>query len=449
MNLYKFSISVSSSLFVSTSSTSTAKIGSTSAALQERIDAYRKTGKSISYYDQQNVLPEFKMARPELVELGSHVLQQTLRRLDLAFQAFFRRVKAGQTPGFPRFKSSKRFSGFCYPDVAGWKLLGKGVRGATLRIGSGKDALMLHARGQHRFGVEATPNDLTITRRHGEWFASVTLRVPEGACARARTDHQHRGIDFGLTDWATFDNGETLENPRWMQEELPKLAALQRQRAKKHKGSGRYKRLSRQVARLHERIANLRREFVHQKTSALVHTCAVIATEELTPKNMSRSAKGTVETPGRRVRQKAGLNREILSAAFGMAHQMLSYKAAEAGTRWHLSNTRQLKPSQLCPKCWAIVPKSLSQRVHDCPHCGCVMPRDQNSALVVLIDAHTPGTGVAARPKPLARHRAKSRSVTRETPATTPQGVERWESSSQRSPLFRRKTPLKGVPRQG
>ena len=76
------------------------------AALEERIDAWRKTGVSISYYAQQNVLPAIKSDRPEFVELGSHALQQTLRRLDLAFQALFRRVKAGQTPGFPRFKSA-------------------------------------------------------------------------------------------------------------------------------------------------------------------------------------------------------------------------------------------------------------------------------------------------------------------------------------------------------
>lgn len=393
------------------------------AALQERIEAYRKAGKSISYYDQQNVLPEIKAARPEFVELGSHALQQTLRRLDLAFAAFFRRVKAGQTPGFPRFKASSRFSGFCYPDPAGWKLHQHGGRGATLRIGSGQDALMLRARGQHRFGGNARPNDLTITSKNGEWFASITLRVPEADCARERSDHHRRGVDFGLTDWATFDNGETIANPRWTRNELPRLADLQRQRARKKKGSVRYKRLSRQAARLHERIGNLRREFVHQETTKLVRTCAVIATEELQTKNMSRSAKGTLEQPGRMVKQKAGLNREILSAGLGMAHQVLAYKAVEAGTRLHLSITRQLKPSQRCSGCWELVPKTLAQRVHVCPHCGHTMPRDQNSALVVLIDAHTPGTGVAARPKPLARQRAKSKSMTRETPATTTQGV--------------------------
>lgn len=388
------------------------------AALYERIDAWRKAGKSISYYDQQNTLPEIKEARPEFVELGSHALQQTLRKLDLAFQAFFRRVKAGQTPGFPRFRSAKRFSGFAYPDPAGWKMYQQGQRGGTLRIGSGKDAMSIRMRGMHRFGEEAQPNDLTITRKNGFWFASVTLRVPESACARERTDDQRRGVDFGVTDWATFDDGQTIANPRWLREELPRLAAMQRERARKRKGSLRCRRLGQRLAKMHERIANRRRDFVHKETTRMVQRCAVLATEQLAPKNMSRSAKGTVEEPGRRVRQKAGLNREVLSASFGMAHQMLAYKAAEAGTRLHLSNTRQLKPSQRCAACWEVVPKTLAQREHVCPHCGHTMQRDRNSASVVLIDAHTPGTGVAARPKPLARQRAKSKSLTRETPAT-------------------------------
>ena len=391
------------------------------AALEERIDAYRKTGKSIGYYDQQNVLPEIKAFRPELVELGSHALQQTLRKLDLAFQAFFRRVKAGQTPGFPRFKASKRFSGFCYPDPAGWKLMQNGSRGATIRLGSGKDAMSLRARGQHRFGAGAQPNDLTITRKNGEWFASVTVRVSEAACARARTGAAHRGFDLGLNDWATFDNGETIANPRFVRNELPRLADLQRKQARKQPASIRYKRLGVQVARLHERIGNQRRDFLHKTTSRLVASCAVLATEELRTKNMSRSARGTQEKPGRMVKQKAGLNREILSAAMSMAHNMLAYKAVEAGTRLHVSNTRQLKPSQRCAACRAIVPKPLVQRMHVCAHCGHTAQRDQNAASVVLIDAHTPGTGVAARPKPLARQRAKSKSVTRETPATTSQ----------------------------
>lgn len=398
------------------------------AALQERIEAYRKAGISISYYDQQNTLPAIKQFRPELVELGSHALQETLRRLDRAFQAFFRRVKAGQAPGFPRFKSSARFSGFTYPDPAGWSLLQQGPRGGTLRLGSGKGAMMISLRGRHRF-AEFKPNDLTLSRRRNpatgedQWAASITLRVPESACARQRTGDETVGVDFGLEHWANFDDGSALDNPRWLREALPRLADLQRQRARKQRGSHRYRLLSQQVTRLHQRIADRRRDFIHQQTSALVQRCALIATEELTPKNMSRSAKGTVEAPGRRVRQKAGLNREILSAGLGMAHQMLTYKAHEAGSVLHLAHTRQLKPSQRCSGCWAVVPKTLNERWHLCPHCGCSLPRDQNSARVVLLDAwtpeHTPGTGVAARLKPLPAQVAKLRSKTRETPTTT------------------------------
>ena len=265
-------------------------------------------------------------------------------------------------------------------------------------------------------------NDLTISRKNGDWYASVTLRVSDEACARERAGSEHRGIDFGINDWATFDDGQIIENPRWIRSELPRLADLQRLRAKKRKGSIRYRRLSCQIAKTHERIGNLRREYIHQQTSYLVSQCDVLATEELKVKNMSRSAAGTVEKPGKRVKQKSGLNRELLSLGLSMAHQMLGYKAEEAGCRLHLSNTRQLKPSQRCAKCWALVPKTLKDRMHVCP-CGHTMQRDQNSAAVVLIDAHTPGTGVAARPKPLSRQRYKQKSLTRETPTTTAHAV--------------------------
>ena len=397
------------------------------AALEERISAWQKAGKSISYYDQQNALPEIKLARPEYLPLGSHALQQTLRRLDLAFQAFFRRVKAGQSPGFPRFKAASRFAGFAYPDPAGWRLMTNGPRAATLKVGSGADAMHVRARGQHRFGELAIGNDLTLTRRNGQWLASVTLRAPEQACARERTGDDVRGIDFGLTDWATLDNGQTIANPRWMRDALPELAALQRQRARKKKGSLRHRRLGRQMACLHERIANQRRDFIHKETTRLVVGCSVLATEALQIGNMTRSAKGSVSEPGVRVRQKSGLNRELLSAGLAQAHQALSYKAVEAGTRLHLADTRQLKPSQRCGVCWELVPKLLSQRMHVCGHCGHTAQRDRNSAAVVLADALTPrqapGTGAAARPKPLPRQRGKSKSLTRETPSTTANAV--------------------------
>ncbi len=401
------------------------------AALQERIEAYSKAGKSIIYYDQQNALPIIKQFRPELVELGSHALQETLRRLDRAFQAFFRRVKAGQSPGFPRFKAASRFSGFTYPDPAGWKLQQHGQRGGSLRFGRGKEAMVIRVRGKHRFDA-FIPNDLTLSRKRNhatgqdQWYASVTLRVSEQSCQRVRAADDQVGIDFGVRHWANLDDGSQIDNPRWLREALPKLADLQRQRARKKSRSHRYRKLTQQISRLHQRISDLRRDFLHKQTSALVQRSALIATEELQPKNMSRSAKGTVDEPGRRVRQKAGLNREILSAAFGMAHQMLQYKAEEAGTRLHLASTRQLKPSQRCSSCWLVVPKALSERMHRC-QCGCEMPRDQNSAKVVLLDAwipkDTPGTGVTVRHKPLSANTDKPTLKTRESPTITATAV--------------------------
>lgn len=233
------------------------------AALQERIEAYRKAGISISYYDQQNTLPVIKQFRPELVELGSHALQETLRRLDRAFQAFFRRVKAGQSPGFPRFKSSARYSGFSYPDPAGWKLQQLGQRGGTLRLGSGKGAMMIRLRGRHRF-ADFTPNDLTLSRRRNhatgqdQWYASITLRVPESACRRERTGDDAIGIDLGVSHWANFDDGSQIENPRWLREALPQLANLQRQRARRKRGSHRYRLLSQEISRVRRHIPHER-----------------------------------------------------------------------------------------------------------------------------------------------------------------------------------------------
>lgn len=124
-----------------------------------------------------------------------------------------------------------------------------------------------------------------------------------------------------------------------MRQELPQLAQLQQQRAKKKKGSIRYHRLERQIATVHERIKNLRREFLHQTTAELVRTSAVLATEELKIQNMSRSATGTVEKSGRMVQQKAGLNREILSLGLSMTH----CPAIKIAHRWYSSTRTRLE----------------------------------------------------------------------------------------------------------
>ncbi len=130
------------------------------------------------------------------------------------------------------------------------------------------------------------------------------LRV---ASARTRNGDAHRGVDFGVNDRTTFDNGETIANPRFVRNGLPRMVQLQRQQARKKRGSVRHRRLGKQVARVHERIGTLRREFLHKVTSQLVASCVIIAMEELGTQNMIRSARGTLEKHGRRVKQEAGL----------------------------------------------------------------------------------------------------------------------------------------------
>ena len=396
------------------------------AALEERRDSYRKARVSVSYYDQQNQLPEIKIERPDLKPLGSHALQETLRRLDRAYAAFFRRCKAGEKPGFPRFKGRHRFKGWTYPDPAGWKLRHEHDRLWRVYIAN---IGWIRARGLSRF-AEFKPNDFTIRYQHGEWFASVTVRVAEEQCERERTDNKQRGFDLGLEQLVTFDDGEVIENPRWLRVSLDRIGELQRKRAHHKKGSSRWRQFSRKIASIHEKIAHKRIDHHHKLTTRMVEECELLATEKLSPKNMSVSAKGSIEEPGSNVRQKAGLNREILSAGWGQLHQMLAYKAEEAGTRLHLADTRRLKPTQRCSACGFVEKKTLADRVHRCSDCGFTTGRDRNSAINCLLDAYicAPGTGATTAregPLPVPHGIGKAEPMTRETATSEPSG-DRW-----------------------
>lgn len=372
------------------------------AALEERIDAWRKGRVSISYNDQQNCLPALRRDMPELAPLGSQCMQETLRRLDRAMRAFYRRCAAGQTPGFPRFKAYKRLKSFCYPGPAGWSFFpinhAKGVnsRTAILRVGD----LVLRARGMGRF-ASFTPNDLTVKRvAPGIWEASITLRLSEVDCRRDRSGNDIRGFDQGLTDRLTFDDGSTVENTRLLRSKLAALAHLQQARAKCTRRSRRHRLLGVQIARLYRKVAHQRKDELHKLSSELVSRCAFLASEELNVAGMVRTPRAQPEWGGdgketgaflpNGAAAKAGLNRELQSAGFGALLRMLAYKAEEAGTTWRLCNTRRIKPTQRCACCAALVKKRLDERIHACDKCGFCTPRDRNAALVCLIDALWP-----------------------------------------------------------
>lgn len=373
------------------------------AALQERRDAWKRERVSVKKGDQERALTELRREDPTVAGFSAQSQQVTLKRVDLAFQAFFRRVKRGETPGYPRFQSLRRFSGWGYKQHGdGWRLHdGPGVKHGHLRLrGIGE---RVRIRGRRRFdGVSKT---LEILHKAGRWYASVTfVCTPDRAAGTERL-----GFDWGISHFVTLSTGETVENPRFLKADADKLARLQRDLSRKKRGSRNRNKARRRLARLHERIGRRRHDFLHQTSARLVGRASFLATEKLSPKNMTASTKGTVEHPGTRVRQKAGLNRAILDGAPASFLQMLRYKAEEAGIELEEVCTRTVKPSQRCPECGRLEKKPLAQRWHRCA-CGCSLSRDHAAALVCLQHASSAGNrpGVEGEVAPPSKHETPS-----------------------------------------
>lgn len=348
------------------------------AAIMERRDAYRKCGLSISYNHQQNDLPLIKQYRPELIPLGSHALQETVRRVDRAYRAFFRRIKTGDIPGFPRFKSRHRFDSFCYPDPAGWKITGQNKLYLS-NLGA------ISMRGTPRITLaQGEPRTLTVKRKDGKWFAVCAVEYPEVVLRRnQRYSNRMVGIDVGCLSLAATSDGDFIENPRNLRKAQKKLASAQKALSRKVRGSNRRNVARRKVSALYGQVARKRKDFLHQLSAAIVTLYSFVAVERLMLLNMTKSARGTTEKPGKNVKQKAGLNRSLLDAGFGMLFNQIAYKAEEAGTLF--VKVAPQNTSQHCFWCSNNVPKELSARVHHCPSCGFTQDRDYNAALNILL----------------------------------------------------------------
>jgi|SRR5215813_7067834 len=341
------------------------------SALEHRIGAYKQQKKSIGFSEQCKELTQVRKDMPEYENLNAQSSQVTLKRLDLAFQAFFRRVKEnGAKAGFPRFKSFDRFSGFGYKTHGdGWKLIvGEKGKHGYIRL-SGIGNIKIRGKAKHI----GTPKTCDILHKQGAWYASITLE-----CSPTRSSGKEAiGIDWGLENFATIakhdQSTSQIENPRFLRKKLKLLKSQQRSLSRKKRGSKNRYKARKKVIKLHVQLANSRKEFLHQTTAKIVKTSALISVEKLNIKGMS-SQGGSY---------KKGLNREILSAAPGMFHQRLKYKAEEAGIEWIEIPTREVKPSQTCHKCGHQEKKLLSMRRHECI-CGVQCSRDENAAKVIL-----------------------------------------------------------------
>jgi putative transposase len=329
--------------------------------LEQRKTTYEESGDTLSLYDQQATFGSLKVERASLVGVHSQVLQNVAVRLDLAFKAFFRRIKAGEKePGFPRFRGRERYDSFCYPQ-SGYRL--NGARVFLSKIGHVKAII-------HR-PLEGAIKTCCVRRTSaGKWFVSFSCEVED---APLPATDAVVGIDVGLEKFATLSTGAQIANPRFFRRDERDLARAQRRLSKEPRpGKGQRATPARRkrrkvVARIHERIANRRADFAHQESRKIVNTYGVVAVEDLSINTMVHNHC---------------LATSIHDAAWRQFISYLTYKAACAGRRVVAVNPAYT--SQTCARCGHRARKELSERVHRCSCCGVILDRDHNAALNIL-----------------------------------------------------------------
>jgi putative transposase len=353
------------------------------AALEERREAWRH-GVTIRYGDQSAQLAEIRRADPDGQGHWSFTSQQqTLRRLDRAFQGFFQRVRAGRRAGYPRFKTAARWDSVDSVDGDGarWRDM-EGRWAAAYFQGVGQMKVKAHRL------VVGRVKTLRLKREARRWYVIV---VGEQQPLPLPATGREIGLDVGVARFAATSDGQVVANPRFLAAIAGELAAAQRGIAGCQLGSGNRRRAKRKLAKLHRTLVNQRRDFHHQTARKLIDTCDVIAVEDLAITNMTRSASGTVQAPGRNVAAKAGLNRSILDAGWGQFLAILLAKAEGAGRRVVKVNPRDT--SITCCLCGARCARPRQDTVV-CPvHGG--MDADLNGACNILTRAGL-GSGRAA-----------------------------------------------------
>jgi putative transposase len=353
------------------------------AALEERREAWRH-GVTVSYGDQSAQLTEIRRADPVGQGHWSFTSQQqTLRRLERAFQGCFQRVKAGRKAGYPRFKSAARWDSVDFVDGDGARWRGPEGRWARAYLnGVGQVKVKAHRP------VVGRVKTLRCKREGRRWYVIV---VAEQQPAPLPATGRQVGLDVGVARFATTSDGQVIGNPRFLAASAAALAAAQRALAGCRPGSGNRCRAKQKLAKLHRKIANRRRDFHHQTARRLVDTCDVIAVESLEIPNMTRSASGTVQEPGRNVAAKAGLNRSILDAGWGQFLVILLAKAEGAGRR--VVTVNPWRTSITCHLCGAQCARPRQDTVICPAHGG--MDADLNGASNILTRAGL-GSGRAA-----------------------------------------------------
>ncbi|HEX8731126.1 MAG TPA: transposase [Ktedonobacterales bacterium] len=322
------------------------------AALEERREAWRKGGVSVSYYQQKAELPGIKEALPDYAEVNAQVLQDVILRVERAYQAFFRRVQSGATAGYPRFQGRARYHSFTYPQYGGGALLDGGALSLSKL---GRIPLRLHRP------LAGTPKTVTISREADGWYALISCAdVP--AQQLPPTGHE-TGIDVGLKVFLITADGLVVDNPRHHRTAEKQLAKAHKRVSRRKPGSHRRRKAAGLLGKRHQHVKRQRADFHHKTALRLLRQYDTLYLEDLRVANMVRNRH---------------LAKSISDAGWGQFRTILEAKAAYAGRR--VIAVPAQYTSQDCSGCGMRAPKSLSVRTHVCASCGLVLDRDENAA---------------------------------------------------------------------
>lgn len=315
--------------------------------LEAKVNAYKTDKTNISQFDLNKLTKDFD------VPIHSQVKQNISKRINDAFQHFFRRVKEKKGKvGFPRFKSLNRYKSITFPQ-SGFKVVSD-KRLFVSKIGN--IPLVLHRVPKGKFKT------FTIKKTSLGWFAIFSCEdVP---IEKIEVENNHIGIDVGIESFAVLSNRTKIENPKFLRKSEKKLAKLQRRLSRKKKASANRKKARFKVARLHQRIFNQRQDFLHKTSFSLIKQFKIISVEKLQIKNMV---------------QNHYLAKSISDASWGCFVQMLSYKVLNTGGQ--LIKVNPKNTSRTCSRCGNIQDMPLANREFKCLECNFVCHRDLNASI--------------------------------------------------------------------
>lgn len=334
----------------------------------------------VSHSDQSVALTRLRAICPALASVDRQVVQETLRRLDRAYDAFFRRVKDGEEPGFPRMKGANRWHGLGTENAKPYMVRRVSDGRYNIRI---KGLPLLRVRTNRELPDSTDIRKIMIKRDGRRYWVCLTYKIAMPDVADTPVFpiilHNAIGIDMGVSVRAAFSDGSSIVRVR---KNKRRKRRLQRRISRAQKGSSGYKRKRRDHARECGRIALRHRQATHRQTTAIVRNHDFIAFEKLEIPNMTKSARGTVEKPGKNVAQKRGLNREILEQSWGEFQRQLQYKAEWAGKATWAVDPKYT--SQTCSGCGVVDKSQRKKRRYDCRRCGLSIDADHNAAINIL-----------------------------------------------------------------